>query len=81
MTANYKVSTRRAPSAVSQAGAGERLVSSDGSKWAISRNRKMSLGNRTFTVVTSWELKQRVDGKAVTRFSDRSEEAAREWVK
>jgi hypothetical protein len=80
MSLNHKVSSPRAPSVVSQVGAGERLVSADGLRWAISRNRKMSTGGGRFAIVTSWVLKHRVDGKAVTVHGDAYEEAALAWV-
>jgi len=59
----------------------DRIVSADGTRWAYSRNRKHSLGNRTYEIVESWVLKQRnADGKVVTVHNDAYEAHAREFV-
>lgn len=79
MAISYKVTTGRAPSSVSQVGT-SRIESADGSRWAYSRNRKMSLGGGRFDVVQSWVIRTNSSGKAVTVHSDASEQAAREFV-
>jgi hypothetical protein len=77
----YKTGHPRGPNLVTQNGAGERIESSDGKRWAISRNRKRSLGNGLYDSVKSWDLKQRTpDGKVEFVDNDRTEEAARGWV-
>jgi hypothetical protein len=81
MAMNYKVHTLRSASCVSQDGAGRRLVSSDGQRWAYSRNRKSSLGHGTYEIVESWVLKGRDEnGKAYTEHGDAFESHAREWT-
>lgn len=71
----------RAKSAVSQAGAGERITSKNGMRWAISRNRKRRLPDRTFDVVKAWVLKGRREDGSVFHFSDTySESVARDWI-
>jgi len=77
---NYRVSTLRAASCVSQDGAKKRMTSTDGLRWAISKNVKRSLGNRTFDIVEAWDLRERVNGKAVLRHAGRNEEAAIKWI-
>jgi hypothetical protein len=76
----HKVNTLKGASSISQDGAGKRLVSEDGLRWAISRNQKRQLGDHRFDVVECWTLKQRVHGKAVIFAIQQSEEAAREFV-
>ena len=76
----YKVSIPRGASSVSQDGAGKRLVSKDGLRWAISRNQKRQLPDRCFDVVECWTLKERVDGKVKIVAIQQSEEEARKFV-
>ena len=76
----YKVTTLRGASSVSQIGAGRKLVSADGTRWAISRNQKRAIGNRQWDVVECWTLKCRVNGKVVTKDIQRGEEEAKAWV-
>jgi hypothetical protein len=65
MASNFKVTTLRSASAVSQEGAGKRIQSADGLRWAISRNAKRPLGYGRFDVVEVWTCKERINGKAV----------------
>jgi hypothetical protein len=73
----YKTTSLRGASSVSQDGAGKRLTSQDGTRWAISRNQKRALANHKFDVVECWTLKQRVNGKVETVAIQRCESDAR----
>jgi hypothetical protein len=64
--------TTRTPSSVSQDGAGKRIESTDGLRWAISRNAK-----RSFGVVEVWTCKERIHGKAVVLHTKIDEAGAR----
>lgn len=79
MAISYKVATNRAKSSVSQDGS-SRIESVDGSRWAYSRNRKMSLGGGRYDVVQSWVVRTNASGKAITVNSDATEKTAREFV-
>ena len=74
-----KVTTRRAPSVVAQVG-NSRIESADGSRWAYSRNRKMSLGFGRYDIVKSWVVRTNASGKVVTVHGNTTEEAALEFV-
>lgn len=77
----YKTSHLRGPSFITQNGAGRRMESADGSRWAISTNRKRALANHRFDSVEVWTLKRRSDtGVAETFAVNRSEEDARRFV-
>lgn len=80
MTTAYKIATPRAASAVSQDGAGKRMESTDGTRWAVSANRKRALGNRMFDVVEVWTLRQRIDGKAVVIHRCVDQQYAARWI-
>jgi len=80
MTLKYKVASLRSASCVSQLGALRRLESADGSRWAHSRNRKLSLGNGRYDIVESWVLKHRVNGKVEVVNGDAYEADAKKWV-
>ena len=76
----YKTPSLRGPSSVAQDGAGRRMQSADGQRWAVSRNQKRALADHKFDVVECWTLKERgADGKAVTVAVQRGEEEAREF--
>jgi hypothetical protein len=80
MSALYTVRTLRGANAVSHKTV-NRIESADGSRWAYSRMRKRSLGNRTYDIVESWVLKYRdADGKVQTEHGDAYEAHARQWV-
>jgi hypothetical protein len=76
----YKITANRG-SSVTSPKALVRIESTDGSRWAYSRARKMSSANGTYVIVQSWVCKARVNGKAVTVNADAYESAARDFVK
>lgn len=76
MANSYKTPSMRGPNLISQVGAGKRMVSQDGLRWAFSRNAKRSMPDKRFDSVEVWTLKERVNGKAVTVDTGISEEGA-----
>lgn len=80
MASTIKVTTSRAKSCVTQEGAGKRITSKDGLRWAISRNAKRSLPDRCWDVVEAWTLRERRDGRAVIVASGMSEQFARAFI-
>lgn len=80
MTTPYKIPGVKSQSAVSQDGAGKRLQSTDGTRWAVSANRKRSLGNKRFDIVEAWTLRQRIDGKSIVVHRGVDEQYAARWV-
>ena len=67
-------------SSLVQPGIGKKLVSADGTKWAISRMQKRSLSDHRYDAVECWTLKQRINGKVVIVGIQRGEEDARKFV-
>jgi hypothetical protein len=80
MTGCIKVTHMRAPNDVAKH-ASKRMVSADGTRWAIGRKQKRHLANHMFDIVECWTLKQRIDGKVVTMDMHRDEAAAIEFIK
>ena len=79
MQMNYKVTILRGANMVTQDGAKKRIESADGLRWAISKNVKLRLPGGRFDVVESWDLRERIDGRAVRVRSGVTEEYAREF--
>jgi hypothetical protein len=77
----YKTASMRGPSVVSQTGAGKRITSVDGTRWAVSVNKKRALPDSKYDVVETWTLKRRdTGGKVVTVATDRCKEYAEKFV-
>lgn len=58
----------------------QRLQSENGQRWACGRNVKRSIGGGRYDIVEVWALKERVNGKAVTRHTHCDRKAAEEWI-
>ena len=77
----YKTPSLRGHNSITQNGAGRRMESADGSRWAISANRKRALPDHRFDSVEVWTLKRRdANGRVETVEINRSEEDAQKWV-
>lgn len=61
----YKITANKG-SSVTSPKALARIESTDGSRWAYSRARKMSTANGTYKIIISWVCKARINGKSVT---------------
>ena len=79
----YKTTSLRGQSAVSQLGAGKRMVSDDGQRVAVSRNQKRHLPGHRYDIVECWTLKKRERypiGRLVNLALQRSEDEARKFI-
>ena len=74
----YTLCTGRAASAVAYHPS--RTVSHDGTRAALGRNAKRSLGDGRYDIVRIWTLKERVDGRWVTLRSGVGTERAAEFI-
>jgi hypothetical protein len=77
----YKVTTTRAQNCVEANP--QRLVSTDGKRWACGRNVKAESvrGRGYYDAVEVWTLKTRdANGKVIAVAAHRTEEQARQWL-
>lgn len=78
-TPNYRTPSLRGANAV--LADPKRMESADKTKWACGRNVKAESGRPGYyDVVRVWTLKERINGKAVTVDTHRTEAEAKAWV-
>jgi hypothetical protein len=82
MASNVKVTTTRAPSAVSQQGLPARIASQYGTRYAIARRVKRQLPGGRWEPVVTWTCKQRnlQSGRPMTMLVGVDEATARDFV-
>lgn len=78
MKAPYTVRTLRGANAV--VADPDKRVSADGTRSALGRNQKCSIGAGRFTVVRCYTLKERVNNKWETKWIHRGNDEAIKWL-